>query len=126
MSDRGPDSAGFSLVEVVVAMLLIGLIAVALLPALWQGIVLSADQASTATATRYLNAVVDDARADPTCAHLDGIPLRASVPDGRGAPLSTATSTVEGCASGAIATLTVRISRDADELASTTALIYIP
>ncbi len=70
MRGRGADAAGFSLVEVIIAMFLLGIVAVAILPALWQGIVLSSQQASTATATRYMNSLIDDARATPTCPYL--------------------------------------------------------
>ncbi|MDR7185774.1 prepilin-type N-terminal cleavage/methylation domain-containing protein [Microbacterium trichothecenolyticum] len=62
MRKRGTDDAGFSLLEVVIAMFLLGVIAIAILPVLWNGIAFSSQQANTATATRYLNSVVDQAR----------------------------------------------------------------
>lgn len=62
MRERGTEAAGFSLVEVVIAMFLLGIIAIAILPVMWNGITFSSQQANTATATRYLNSVVDQAR----------------------------------------------------------------
>jgi prepilin-type N-terminal cleavage/methylation domain-containing protein len=126
MRGRGTDAAGFSLVEVIVAMLLLGIVAVALLPALWQGILLSTQQSSTATATRYMSSVVDDARATPTCAFLGSIAALPSTTDGRGVSMSTSTTTVSGCAPGATATLTVNVVGQGRLLATSTALIYIP
>ncbi|MDQ7878095.1 type II secretion system protein [Microbacterium sp. QXD-8] len=126
MRDRGIDAAGFSLVEVIIAMFLLGIVAVAILPALWQGIVLSSQQASTATATRYMNSIIDDARATPTCAYLNSISSLPTVSDGRGVSLSASTSSVTGCAIGATATLTVTIVGEGRALASSRALVYIP
>ncbi|MFB7890765.1 prepilin-type N-terminal cleavage/methylation domain-containing protein [Microbacterium sp. NPDC056044] len=62
MRGHSSDAAGFSLVEVVIAMFLLGIIAVAILPVMWNGIAFSSQQANTATATRYLNSVIDQAR----------------------------------------------------------------
>lgn len=126
MRDRDAEVAGFGLVEVIVAMLLLAVIAVAILPALWQGIVLSTRQASTATATRYMNSLVDDARSTPTCAFLGSIASLPNVSDGRGVSLSTSTTSVTGCASGATAKLIVNVVGEGRTLATTTALIYIP
>jgi prepilin-type N-terminal cleavage/methylation domain-containing protein len=126
MRGRTADTAGFSLVEVVIAMFLLGIVAVAILPALWQGTVLSSQQASTATATRYMNSIVDDARATPTCAYLGAIASRPATTDGRGVSLSASTSNVTGCTPGATATLTVNIVGEGRILATSTALIYIP
>ncbi|MFE5410702.1 prepilin-type N-terminal cleavage/methylation domain-containing protein [Microbacterium sp. NPDC056569] len=126
MRHRDADVAGFSLIEVVIAMFLLGVIAIALLPALWQGIELSSQQASTATATRYMNAIIDDARGNPTCPYLASIASRPPVTDGRGVSLSTSATTVTGCAPGATAKLTVNVEGEGRMLASATALIYVP
>ena len=126
MRGRRDDSAGFGVVEVLIAMLLLGIIAVAILPALWQGIVYSSQQASTATSTRYMNSIVDDARSTPTCTFLGSISSLPNVTDGRGVSLSTSTTTVTGCASGATAKLTVNVVGGGRTLATTVALIYIP
>jgi prepilin-type N-terminal cleavage/methylation domain-containing protein len=126
MRVRGSEAEGFSLVEVIIAMFLLGIVAVAILPALWQGIIASSQQSSTATATRYMNSVIDDARATPTCPYLESIASLSAVTDGRGVPLSTSTSSVIGCAVGDTATLTVTIVGEGRTLATSTALIYIP
>ena len=126
---RGHDSgsSGFSLVEVIIAMFLLGIIAIALLPALWQGIMLSSQQSSTATATRYMHSIIDDARENATCAYLGTISSLPAVSDGRGVSMTTSGTTVTGCpASGDIVTLALEISGEGRVLASTTALIYIP
>lgn len=126
MGDRSDTAAGFSLVEVIIAMLLFGIIAIALLPGLWQGIMYSSQQASTATAIRYMNSIVEDARENPTCGYLNAIPSLPAVEDGRGIEMRTTGSEVTGCVNGSTATLTLQIVGDGRTLASTTALIYIP
>ena len=120
------EQSGLSLVEVIIAMFLLGIIAVALLPALWQGIMLSSQQSSTATATRYLNSIIEDARENPTCTHLASIPSLPAVADGRGVSMTTSSSTVTGCAPGSTAKLELEIVGEGRTLASATALIYIP
>jgi prepilin-type N-terminal cleavage/methylation domain-containing protein len=126
MRGHGSDAAGFSLVEVIIAMFLLGIVAVAILPALWQGIVLSSQQASTATATRYMNSLIDEARATPTCAYLGSIAALPAVTDGNGVSLSASTSSVTGCTPGATATLSITIVGDGRTLATSDALVYIP
>ncbi|GEM_PF-1597966 len=82
MRGRGADAAGFSLVEVIVAMLLLGIIAVAILPALYQGLQYSSEQSTTATATRHLNGLIEQARQDAACGRTVAKPASApsSVP----------------------------------------------
>lgn len=126
MRGHSSESSGFSLVEVIIAMFLLGIIAIALLPALWQGIVLSSQQSSTATATRYMHSIIDDARENATCAYLASIASLPAVSDGRGVSMTTTGTAVSGCASGSTATLDLKIEGDGRTLASTTALIYIP
>ena len=69
---RGTDD-GFGLVEVVIAMMLLAIIAVALLPFLAQGIGQSSTQSVTATATRQLNSLIEEARAAQTCDKVNAI-----------------------------------------------------
>ena len=132
MRGNNSESAGFSLVEVIIAMFLLGIIAMALLPALWQGIVLASQQSSTATATRYMHSIIDDARENPTCVYLESIATRPAVSDGRGVSMTTTGTAVTGplptdpCMPGAVANLSLQISGDGRLLASTTALVYIP
>ena len=75
-------SQGFSLVEVIIAMLILRLIAVALIPALWQGIQLSSKQSIVATATRQLNALVEQMRDDPSCMTLTAAAATKKFRDG--------------------------------------------
>lgn len=82
MRGRGTDAAGFSLVEVVIAMVILGFIAVALLPVLISGIRYSVEQADVASATRELNALVERARANPTCASLSSVAAPTRFLDG--------------------------------------------
>ena len=119
--------AGFSIVEVLIAMFLLALVAVALLPALVQGIRLSSEQSAVATATRELNALVEQARQSPTCAGLSSVALSKTVQNGAGGTITT---------SGAVGTCpapskTVRLQLTAvdssgDPLATTTAIVYVP
>ena len=125
MRGRSADAAGFSLVEVIIAMFLLGIIAVAILPALWQGLVISSQQSSTATATRYMNSLVEQARDNHTCAYLGSIKGFAPVTDGRGVELTTSNSSVTGCSTGSTATLTVVVEGGGKVLAKTTALILV-
>ena len=94
MKDHGTDVEGFSLVEVIIAMFLLGLVAIAILPGLWQGTMLSMQQSATATATRHLNAIVEQARSlDPTCSSLvsfSGSP--PEIEDGQGRDLIVSTT----------------------------------
>lgn len=126
---RDRRQEGLGLVEVIIAMFLLAVIAIAILPALWQGIQQSATQSSTATATRYLNALVEEAREAHSCTALTSIatPPPSATPekDGRGGDL-TVSGTVTNCSSGGVARLSLSISGDGRVLASTTALIYIP
>lgn len=78
MRGRSTDAAGFSLVEVVIAMFLLGVVAVAILPALWQGVQYSSEQSAVATATRHLNRLIEQARQDPACGRT--VPRPASAP----------------------------------------------
>jgi prepilin-type N-terminal cleavage/methylation domain-containing protein len=118
--------SGFGLIEVVVAMLLLAVIAVAILPALLQGIRYSAEQSSTATATRQINSLIEEARDNPSCASLASVASTRTVEDGQGNSL-TSTGTVGSCASKTAVSLALEV-RDSsgDILASTTALVYVP
>ncbi|MDT0143886.1 prepilin-type N-terminal cleavage/methylation domain-containing protein [Microbacterium sp. PRC9] len=70
---RSADASGFSLIEVVIAMVILGFIAIALLPVLISGIRYSTEQADVASATRELNGMVERARATPTCGTLTSV-----------------------------------------------------
>ena len=103
------------------------MVAVALLPALWQGIQYSSQQSAVATATRELNSLVEQARDVPTCANLSAVAASQSINDGAGNVIVT---------SGAVGTCpavskTVKLALKAvgpsgATLATTTAVIYVP
>jgi prepilin-type N-terminal cleavage/methylation domain-containing protein len=82
MTRNADYDAGFSLVEVVIAMLILGLIAVALIPPLWQGVQLSSKQSIVATATRQINALVEQMREDPSCSNLSAVAVSKKYRDG--------------------------------------------
>src|SRR5688572_18848722 len=75
---------GFSIVEVLIAMFLLAVVAIALLPALWQGVRFSSQQSAVATATRELNSLVEEARESPTCAGISAVAANQNVTDGSG------------------------------------------
>ena len=124
---READEVGFGLVEVIVAMFLLALVVIGLLPALLSGIEHSARQTSVATATRYLNALVEEAREAHDCPLIEAIasPLPATPKkvDTRGVEYSVSGS-VSDCASGT-ARVFLQVSAEGRVLASTTALIYL-
>ena len=76
--------SGFRLVEVVIAMLILGMIAIAIIPALWQGLQYSSEQSTVATATRQLNGLIEEARRSPTCGSVAFATAAKSFEDGRG------------------------------------------
>jgi type II secretory pathway pseudopilin PulG len=115
---------GLGIVEVIVAMLLLGVIAMAILPSLWQGVQLSSVQSSSATATRFLNSLIEEARDLESCTTIPSV-LGRTATDGRGATMTSAGSLV-GCSSGSAATLNLSVVQGGATLASTTARIYIP
>ncbi|MGX5771328.1 type IV pilus modification PilV family protein [Microbacterium trichothecenolyticum] len=82
MRVRSPGAAGFSLIEVVIAMVILGFIAIALLPVLISGIRYSTEQAAVASATRELNGLIERARATPTCGTLISVASPTKFLDG--------------------------------------------
>ncbi|WP_104083829.1 hypothetical protein [Cryobacterium sp. Y11] len=98
MNDRRREipratEAGFGLIEIAVSMFLLGLLAVALLPFLVQGVTQSAANGMLATATQLVNKEMENARAQTTCTGLTAATF--SVADPRGVTLRVA-RTVDG------------------------------
>ncbi|MEN8603079.1 type IV pilus modification PilV family protein [Microbacterium rhizosphaerae] len=122
---RKPDDEGFGLVEVIIAFFLLAIIAVAILPALVNGIRFSAAQSTVATATRHLNGLVEEARTTPTCATLVSVATPATFTDGRGKTI-TSSGTVGTCASGSAVSLDLKAAQGGVTLASVNALVYVP
>ncbi|MEV7632550.1 type II secretion system protein [Microbacterium sp. NPDC089318] len=123
---RGDE--GFGLVEVVIATFLLGVIAVALLPVLWNGIVQSTRQSATATATRELNTLIEQARAAGTCAALDD--AAATQTFHVGTPQAFQTRVPSGftysCAAGTAVPITLEAVQDFTVLATVQARVYVP
>lgn len=119
--DGETSSGGFGLIEVIVAMFILALVIIGILPILFRGLELSAEQSSVATATRFLNSLVEQARDSEGCDALSALVARTE-DDGRGATL-TASGT---CDDGSVDTLTLSVLRDGAVLVSTTALVYAP
>ena len=121
------EESGFSITEVIVAMFLLAVVAVALLPALWQGVKFSSEQSAVATATRELNALVEEARDAPTCAGLSSVAISKSVTDGGGRTITTS-GTVGTCpsVSKTVKLTLTAVSSGGATLATTTAVIYVP
>jgi Tfp pilus assembly protein PilV len=128
MTKRTTDSDGLGLVEVVVAMLLLAVIALAMLPSLWEGVSASSRQSATATATRHLYALIEDARSTPDCDTLDDIASSHAVPDGRGSDISiTSTYVPADCVEGTAVFLTLAATdATGKRLAGVAAQIYVP
>lgn len=124
------DSEGLGLVEVVIAMLLLGVIAVALVPALWQGILLSSEESTTASATRLLNARIEEARAGQSCAAilaLDDTRIPAPT-DGKGNQLTVSfVGGAPACTAPAAVSFTLQVADSTAAVrASAAAIVYVP
>lgn len=125
MRKSGSDD-GFSIVEVIIAMFLLAIVAVALLPSLWQGIRYSSQQSAVATATRQLNSLVEQARQAPSCSTLTSVAATKNFTDGVGRTL-TSSGTVGSCATKTAVSLKLTaVDGSGTTLASTSALIYVP
>lgn len=77
-SQRLTDDAGFGIAEVLVAMFLLGLIAVALIPILVQGLRVSAQNAALATATQLANQQIEQVRGVTACGSITAATTTAS------------------------------------------------
>ncbi|GAA5204606.1 type IV pilus modification PilV family protein [Microbacterium jejuense] len=130
MRGRSVDAAGFSLVEVIIAMVIMGVIALALIPILFQGIRLSLEQSSVATATRQLYAIVEEARESPTCGALTSATASQVFRDGANRDFTTSGAT-SGCvscpaATGTTVSLELAAVQGTRTLATLSALIFVP
>ncbi|MGN8025424.1 type IV pilus modification PilV family protein [Microbacterium sp. 22242] len=138
----GVHDQGFGLVELIIAMFLLAIITVALIPALYNGIVYSSQQSTTATATRAINGLVEQVRQSPNCATIAAAVGAHSYSDGVGKPIATSgvsavapqspfftdsTGANVACGTGTLATL-VLTAKDSSGvlLATVTAKVYLP
>ncbi|MEI3847590.1 MULTISPECIES: type II secretion system protein [unclassified Microbacterium] len=130
MGERDSSDAGFSLVEVIIAMVLFGLVAVAIIPVLWQGVMYSSQQSAVATATRQLYALVESARETPSCASLAAAAAAHTFSDGANRAFSTS-GTAGSCfscpsATGIAVPLSLTATQDSRVLAEVSALVFVP
>ncbi len=129
--------AGFGMVEIVIALFMLGVLAVAFLPLLIQGLQLSADNATRATATQILHDRLEFTRAQSTkCSEIAAALNQVAVsptqdPRGISFQVTTAVATCPTAVTafpGTIAvTVTVRRTDDllGTPLAKATTLLYI-
>ena len=126
------NTRGFGLVEVVIAMLILALIAVALVPPLWQGLQCSAQQSTVATATRELNKLVNRpaltrrAMRPRAARHpSESAALPATFTDGRGATITVTAQGGYTCTSKALVRIDLT-ARDTSNriVAKTTAEVF--
>lgn len=120
-----PDDEGFGLVEVIIAMFLLAIIALAILPALTSGIVVSSQQSTVATATRQLNALVEQARQSPTCTSLGAIPSQQFFTDGAGRSYEV-DAVVGSCSSGSTTRVIFTATQTGTPLGAVNSFIYVP
>ncbi len=95
---RAEGDAGIGLVEILIAMMILAIIAIAILPVLMQGLQLSASNATFASATAIVNGQLEDARSKETCAGIT--PIYATDTDARGVVLKIV-RTVGACPAAA-------------------------
>ena len=127
---RKLDDAGFGLVEVIIAFFLLAIISVALLPALWNGVIQSSTQATTASATRFLYAVVEQGRESAATAGGASAWCTSIGSAAAKAPASF-TATVSACTPDASSLVTLTLTATSNEstpkpLATVTAKVYVP
>lgn len=131
MRQRAPRDAGMSLVEVVVAMLLLAVVAIAMLPLLLAGVERTAQNATRTSAVQLVAERMELAAvAGPDCASVEALAATRSATDADGRALTLTTTVSGACPSaGASGTLTVlaRVVADATgtELARGTTEVYV-
>lgn len=123
---------GIGLIEVVVAMFLLAILALALLPTLISGMKLAVANTTIASATQLANDRLKSARAAaPDCSAVAAVSGAFDTTDARDVPLRAMTSVVGVCPStpGSASTLTVTTvverSDTGDELARASTLVLV-
>jgi prepilin-type N-terminal cleavage/methylation domain-containing protein len=123
---NGAD-AGFSIVEVIIAMFLLAVIALAILPMLIQGVRSSSHESVTATATRDVYGYVERARQNATCTGLTGLAGAHPYVDTAGRTLFTTTVVVPSCSVTSAVRITVTATKPSGAaLAAADALVFVP
>jgi prepilin-type N-terminal cleavage/methylation domain-containing protein len=123
------DDAGFGLVEVIVAIFILGLLAVAILPMIWTGLRVAADQSSVASATQQVSKVIEDARTQ-AASGCEALAISRTATDGQGRTFTLSGEVAGGC-SGVLGGVAVKYtatatSSDGKQLATAVTRIYIP
>ena len=104
--------SGFSLVEMVVAMVLLGVIALAFLPVVAQATRSVASSSTLATAARLVSQEMEQVRATPlTTCPAPGPQAGATVTDGRGLELQTWVQFDEACTEPGVVRYVVYVTR---------------
>lgn len=131
--DEASTDAGIGLIEIVVSMFILALIALSFAPLLANTLLLSATNASTATATDLVQKQIDQAHvvADlagggGSCGSLQNMPA-AAVDGGRGKTLTATTSVTCPSVYPGTARVSVSVQQSGSTavLASATTLIYV-
>ena len=118
---------GFSLVEILVAMMLLAVLALAVLPTLVAGLRTASTNTTLATSTGLVNQQLEDARSRSTCGALAAPPFSAT--DTRGAVL-TVTRSVPICPVGGYPraiSVSISVTRAATgvTVSSASTLVYV-
>lgn len=124
--ERTSSDAGFTLVEVVVAMVLLAILALATLPMFARGIQATASTGTTTTATQAVGARIEQARTADGCDDLTG---QAAVPwsrtDAHGHSFQVSLS-VTGCAPGKAAQVrATATAADGHQLATAATMVFV-
>lgn len=127
MRGRGLSDDGLGIIEIVIGMFLLAIIAVAILPALWQGIRYSSQQSATATATRELNALIEGIRENPDCAAIGAAASSHTFAAGSGATITSA-GTYSACpaVSKTVTVALTAVDASGTTLATVKAIVYVP
>ena len=133
-ADRPPwrgridSETGVGLIEIVVAMMLLMIIAVAIFPTLIQGLKLSSANATFATATSLVNNLLEDSRSKSSCSAITPISRSSSDPRGVSLQLVRTVGTCSVTAADYPASIPVSVSvtrSDTGVIISARTLVYV-
>lgn len=129
---RNKDEAGFTLIEILIAFFIVGMIAASALPLMARSLQTSNLISTTTAANQRIQETIETARVVPvTCPRLAAVVGTKEYTDGRGKRFRVVTSTPGGCTLTANAqTVTVRIQArrvsDNKLLTDLTTKIFVP
>ena len=127
MTERRESEEGLGIVEIIIGMFLLAIIAVAIIPALWQGLQYSSEQSATATAVRKLNSLVEGIRDNPTCGSIATATATQNFTDGADRALQSAGTYTTCPAASKMVTVTLTATdASSDALATISAIVYVP